>query len=109
MPARVSATDQHPDAQLGAPRQHAATRGLEVAEEYLDHGVSGAKDLRPALDRLLADAGTVSSGQGPGDARHQALVAVRLPGGKWGVRLEIRGEAQAEAGAIAVILLTTSR
>jgi len=31
-------------------------RGLEVAGEYVDHGVSGAKDRRPALDRLLADA-----------------------------------------------------
>jgi|TARA_Y100000031_G_C8077937_1_gene318273 site-specific DNA recombinase len=27
-----------------------------TAQEYLDRGVSGAKDRRPALDRLLADA-----------------------------------------------------
>ena len=29
---------------------------MEVAGEYLDEGISGAKDRRPALDRLVADA-----------------------------------------------------
>ncbi len=53
--ARVSTTDQHPEAQLHALREYAHSRGLEAAE-YVDHGVSGAKDRRPALDRLLADA-----------------------------------------------------
>jgi len=55
---RVSTTDQHPDIQIHALRAYAAARGLELAEEhvYVDHGVSGARDRRPALDRLLADA-----------------------------------------------------
>src|SRR6516164_8487697 len=54
--ARVSTTDQHTEPQLHALRAYAEARGLEIAAEYPDHGVSGAKDRRPALDRLLADA-----------------------------------------------------
>ena len=54
--ARVSTADQHPEAQLAALREYAAARGLEIAHEYVDHGVSGTKDRRPALDSLLADA-----------------------------------------------------
>jgi len=54
--ARVSTTDQHVEPQLHALRQYAEARGLELASEYVDHGVSGAKGRRPALDRLLGDA-----------------------------------------------------
>lgn len=54
--ARVSTTDQHPEIQLHALREYAHARGLEKVEEYVDHGVSGGKDRRPALDRLLRDA-----------------------------------------------------
>ena len=32
-------------------------RGWQIAGEYLDQGVSGAKDSRPELNRLMADAG----------------------------------------------------
>ena len=39
--------------QLGALRLHAAQRGWEVVEEFVDRGVSGAKERRPALDRLM--------------------------------------------------------
>jgi len=54
--ARVSTAEQHVEPQLHALRGYAEARGLEIATEYIDHGVSGAKDRRPALDRLLADA-----------------------------------------------------
>jgi len=54
--ARVSTTEQHPTVQLDPLRSYAAARGFEVASEYVDHGISGAKARRPALDRLLADA-----------------------------------------------------
>jgi DNA invertase Pin-like site-specific DNA recombinase len=54
--ARVSTTDQHVEPQLHALRAYAEARGLELAGEYVDNGVSGARDRRAALDRLLADA-----------------------------------------------------
>jgi len=50
--ARVSTTDQTPENQLVALRTFVAARGWE-ATEFVDHGVSGAKDRRPALDALL--------------------------------------------------------
>ncbi len=54
--ARVSTAEQTVDPQLDALREYARARGLEVVEEFVDQGVSGAKDRRPALDRLLKDA-----------------------------------------------------
>jgi DNA invertase Pin-like site-specific DNA recombinase len=53
---RVSTLDQHPETQAIELRQFARQRGYEVSEEYVDHGVSGTKVRRPALDRLLKDA-----------------------------------------------------
>ena len=37
-------------------RQFAEARGWTVAGEYIDAGVSGAKDSRPELNRLMAEA-----------------------------------------------------
>jgi len=37
-------------------RQFCETRGWQVVGEYLDEGISGAKEKRPELDRLMADA-----------------------------------------------------
>src|SRR6187549_1075166 len=51
--ARVSTTDQVPENQLQELRRYAAARGWS-AVEYVDHGVSGSKDRRPALDKLTA-------------------------------------------------------
>jgi DNA invertase Pin-like site-specific DNA recombinase len=51
--ARVSTVDQTPETQLDALNAFAAARGWQ-ATEYADHGVSGAKERRPALDALLA-------------------------------------------------------
>ncbi len=53
--ARVSTLDQEPENQLQELRRYVEARGW-VAAEYVDRGVSGAKDRRPALDQLLTDA-----------------------------------------------------
>jgi DNA invertase Pin-like site-specific DNA recombinase len=53
--ARVSTLDQEPENQLQELRRYVEARGWTAAE-YVDRGISGAKDHRPALDRLLADA-----------------------------------------------------
>jgi DNA invertase Pin-like site-specific DNA recombinase len=50
--ARVSTSDQRPEVQLAPLRAWAAARGADVLE-YVDHGVSGRRDRRPALDELL--------------------------------------------------------
>lgn len=55
--ARVSTVaGQSPQMQLDALREYAARRDLEVVAELVDHGVSGTRDHRPALDRLMAAA-----------------------------------------------------
>jgi DNA invertase Pin-like site-specific DNA recombinase len=38
---------------LEALREHAHVRGWEVAGEFVDHGVSGTKDSRPAMNKLM--------------------------------------------------------
>jgi len=54
--ARVSTFDQNIDSQLEELRDFAKNRGFQIVEEYVDHGVSGGKDSRPAVDKLLNDA-----------------------------------------------------
>ena len=39
--------------QLDVLREFAARRGLEVIAEFVDHGASGARERRPALDDLM--------------------------------------------------------
>lgn len=53
--ARVSTADQTCENQLLELHRYATARGWTVVD-YVDQGVSGAKDRRPALDTLLADA-----------------------------------------------------
>jgi DNA invertase Pin-like site-specific DNA recombinase len=54
--ARVSTLNgQHPEMQLAELREYAGRRGWEVAGEYVDEGVPGARERRPALDRLWVD------------------------------------------------------
>ena len=55
---RVSTTDkgQDPEMQLRELREYCERRGWKIAQEYVDAGVSGSKDSRPALNRLMADA-----------------------------------------------------
>ncbi len=55
--ARVSTTgNQSVEMQLRDLRELAERRGFEIVGEYCDEGVSGAKDSRPRLNQLLADA-----------------------------------------------------
>jgi DNA invertase Pin-like site-specific DNA recombinase len=55
--ARVSTTDkgQDPEMQLRELREYSQRRGWNVASEYVDVGVSGAKDSRPRLNQLMLD------------------------------------------------------
>ena len=54
--ARVSTLDQEPENQLAELRRYVRARSWPAAVEYVDKGVSGSKDRRPALDRLVRDA-----------------------------------------------------
>lgn len=54
--ARVSTSDQNCEMQVRELREYCHRRGWQVAGEYIDTGVSGAKATRPELDRLMADA-----------------------------------------------------
>jgi DNA invertase Pin-like site-specific DNA recombinase len=55
--ARVSTSNGHqdPEMQLRELREYAERRGWQVVGEYIDHGVSGSKESRPELNRLMAD------------------------------------------------------
>ena len=55
--ARVSTlNNQDPEMQLRELREYAGRRGWQVADEYIDQGVSGCKESRPALNQLMSDA-----------------------------------------------------
>ena len=56
--ARVSTANngQNPEMQLRELREYCQRRGWELVGEYVDAGISGAKDSRPELNRLNADA-----------------------------------------------------
>jgi DNA invertase Pin-like site-specific DNA recombinase len=44
------------ETQRVALMEFARNRGFEIAAEYANEGISGSKDSRPALDRLMKDA-----------------------------------------------------
>ena len=55
--ARVSTLNgQNPELQLAEIREYAARRGWTVVGEYVHLGVSGSKESRPELNRMLKDA-----------------------------------------------------
>ena len=56
--ARVSTSNngQDPTMQTRELREYAERRGWTVAGEYVDVGISGTKERRPELDRLMGDA-----------------------------------------------------
>ena len=55
---RVSTLDKGQDVnlQLNELREYSQHRGWAIAGEYVDNGVSGAKESRPELNRLMSDA-----------------------------------------------------
>jgi DNA invertase Pin-like site-specific DNA recombinase len=56
--ARVSTSNkgQDTEVQLREMREHVQARGWNLVGEFVDNGVSGAKDSRPELNRLMAEA-----------------------------------------------------
>src|SRR6202453_1138194 len=56
--ARVSNTGQGQPAEMQVRelREYCERRNWQIAGEYVDTGISGAKDSRPELNKLLADA-----------------------------------------------------
>lgn len=54
--ARASTKDQSCDLQVRDLRTYCATRKFTIFREYIDEGESGAKNSRPQLNNLMADA-----------------------------------------------------
>jgi DNA invertase Pin-like site-specific DNA recombinase len=56
--ARISTVNQgqDPEMQLGEMREFCQRRGWEITGEYVDAGISGARETRPELNRLMGDA-----------------------------------------------------
>ena len=52
---RVSTGDQTCENQLNDLRDYCRARGWEQVSEFVDQGISGTKERRPALDRLMAE------------------------------------------------------
>jgi DNA invertase Pin-like site-specific DNA recombinase len=53
---RVSTAEQNAAMQIEELRAYCQRRQWDIVEEFTDSGVSGSKESRPALNRLLADA-----------------------------------------------------
>ena len=55
--ARVSTSNgQDPTMQTRELKEYCERRGWKIVGEYVDTGISGAKEKRPELDRMMADA-----------------------------------------------------
>src|ERR1700724_3791116 len=56
--ARVSTANngQDPRVQTREMQEYCPRRGWTIVDEYVDVGISGTKEKRPELDRLMADA-----------------------------------------------------
>ena len=54
--ARISTLNhgQDPEVQLRELRAYCERRGFEIAGEFIDKGISGSREQRPALDKLMA-------------------------------------------------------
>jgi DNA invertase Pin-like site-specific DNA recombinase len=55
--ARISTTNhgQDPEVQLRELREYCQRRSSHIFDEYVDKGISGCRERRPALDKLLTD------------------------------------------------------
>ena len=51
----TSNNGQDPSVQTREIREYCERRGWQIAGEYVDVGISGTKEKRPELDRLLAE------------------------------------------------------
>jgi len=55
--ARVSTNNgQHPEMQITEVNKYCRHRGWKTVGKYIDRGISGVKDSRPELNRLMDDA-----------------------------------------------------
>ena len=96
--ARVSTSNgsQDPQMQLRELREYAQRRELQIVEEYIDNGVSGSKDSRPALNQLMADAG---------QRRFDAVLVWKLDRFGRSLRHLVNALAELEARGVAFISL----
>jgi hypothetical protein len=88
--ARVSTTNgQDPEMQLRELRDYCQRRGWEVGQEYVDTGISGTKEKRPELDRLLTDVSTRwwYGGLTGSPARFHTYCGHSKPSGPWALSL----------------------
>lgn len=53
--ARVSTSGGHQDPEMQL-REYSERRGWHIFETYVDNGVSGSKESRPAMNKMMADA-----------------------------------------------------
>jgi len=53
--ARVSKQDQNLQTQLVALRDYCQRNNYQIVEEYLDNGISGATESRPAFNKMTED------------------------------------------------------
>jgi DNA invertase Pin-like site-specific DNA recombinase len=93
--ARVSTADQRCEVQLEALRAYTQRRG-DTAVEFVDRGVSGAKDRRPALDKLL---------QAARRREVSAVVVTKLDRLARSVRHLLNIAAELEALGVALVIL----
>jgi DNA invertase Pin-like site-specific DNA recombinase len=50
---RVSTSEQSPQMQIDCLTEFARHRGYKIVQRFVDHGVSGVKDSRPELNKLM--------------------------------------------------------
>jgi DNA invertase Pin-like site-specific DNA recombinase len=86
---------QNVQPQIDEMREYCVRRGLQITGEYSDHGVSGSKDSRPALNRLMADANS---------RKFDVVLVWRID--RFGRSLKHLVNALAELGAVGVAFIS---